>query len=718
MSATPDADARSGVLPTDDPDDLYQGLDAWAGRDLRHPRPLDGTTTLDLQQGPTAVGRSAISAREGAPANIDDLDRAKIVAGPDDPVDWPAWRSKLAQWRSQAADRFPRRSTRGPAPQPWAARCRTIFLAWLWDARLYDMESDRFTPELLITQLQNQYGGIDGIVLWHAYPVIGVDERDQFAFYEVPGLRELVSWFQARHIRVLLDYNPWDTATSRSTGSHATKLRQTLEALGADGVFLDTLKQGAVELIATVGTDRALESESAVSISAMATHQLSWAQWFADSPVPGVLRSHWLDRQHMQHHTRRWNRDHSDELQSAHLNGCGVLLWDAVFGTWVGWNQRDLATHRRMRAVQMEFTDLLTDGVWTPLVDLGAAAPAAAIFGSRFADPSRSLYLLVNRGETDATVTLDLTGRGVATDLFSDNVAPAEGSCRIEVTLPARGIGAVLVAPDRGRPLPAPVSGNSSFPAREPVHIRGSATPTRPPRIDLGGTPLAPGVHRTRMRFRRRETGMMSGAWWIDAWKPLAPDLHALMEQDCTTLVADGVTIRSTPVTKGEFGEFLRSTGYRPTVSNRFLADWPPLGPGAAPRVAADQAGQPVTFVSIADARAYAAWVGGRLPSQAEWHLLASPAQSRTVWQWTDDHYLEGPVRFDLLVGGTDHARNGSGWYCDSGPMPPGWVLKMLEPGRGLSRSSSIGFGLAWGPESVTEFGGERIVAPGRPIEY
>jgi hypothetical protein len=45
----------------------------------------------------------------------------------------------------------------------------------------------------------------------------------------------------------------------------------------------------------------------------------------------------------MLHHTRRWNRDHADELQSAWLNGVGVLVWENVFGAWVGWNARDRA---------------------------------------------------------------------------------------------------------------------------------------------------------------------------------------------------------------------------------------------------------------------------------------------------------------------------------------------------------------------------------------
>ncbi len=54
----------------------------------------------------------------------------------------------------------------------------------------------------------------------------------------------------------------------------------------------------------------------------------------------------------MMHGTRRWNRDHSDELQSAWMNGTGMLVWDTVFGVWVGWNDRDTSTLRRMLRAQ------------------------------------------------------------------------------------------------------------------------------------------------------------------------------------------------------------------------------------------------------------------------------------------------------------------------------------------------------------------------------
>ena len=79
----------------------------------------------------------------------------------------------------------------------------------------------RFTPERLLADARERFGGFDGVVLWHAYPVIGIDDRNQWDFYrDVPGLPELVADLQDAGVTVFVDYNP---GTPAPGGAGATR---------------------------------------------------------------------------------------------------------------------------------------------------------------------------------------------------------------------------------------------------------------------------------------------------------------------------------------------------------------------------------------------------------------------------------------------------------------------------------------------------------------
>ena len=220
-------------------------------------------------------------------ADLAGLDGAKIFAAPDDPADWPRWREQLSRWRDEARarlgydDRLYRRTD-----LTWTQSCFVVAQVWLWDELLYDFDRGSFTPERLLADAQERLGGFDGIVLWHAYPVIGIDDRNQLDYYrEVPGLRALVDDLHAAGVRVFLDYNPWDTGTRRA-GPDAEELAAVVRDLDADGVFLDTLKEGGAELLARLDAVRAgvaVEGESTLPLARLTDHPLSWAQWFADS---------------------------------------------------------------------------------------------------------------------------------------------------------------------------------------------------------------------------------------------------------------------------------------------------------------------------------------------------------------------------------------------------------------------------------------------------
>jgi len=652
------------------------------------PRPIDQPTVLpaggDLD---AAVG-----------------DIAKVFAAPDDPAQWPAWRADLSAWREQArahhsytGDLYDRPETR------WTQTAFAVAQVWLWDNRLFDHDRQEFTVDGFLESVAAQ-GGLDGVVLWHAYPVIGIDDRNQFDYYrDVPRLRDVVEAFHARRIRVFVDYNPWDTGTRRPARPDAEELAQLVAELGVDGVFLDTLKEGDADLVdalVSATPPQALEGESRVPNARICDHLLSWAQWFADSPAPGVMRAHWFERRHMMHGVRRWNRDHSDELQAAWMNGTGILVWDAVFGVWVGWNGRDQTTLRRMLRAQRALSDLLVSGEWAPLDGATAEAIASGVYVSRWSLGPVTLWTIVNRGDDEWTG--DPLDRARPSGARRHDVITGRRDVA-ELVIPARGIGGVIeIAAGATEPVglaalleaaaadarSARNAVDARFPARRALRLPRPIAVASSADVPGDAVIIAAGRREMAVTYRRRETGFYQDAPYVEEWKPLPPRLHDHRVESFDVAVDRPVAVAAREVSVGEFQDFLDASGYRPAIEHRFL-----VGGRGADRDA------PVTGVSLADARAYAAWAGGRLPDEWEWQLAAESGARRReplVWNLTESEHDDGITRFVMLKGGCAYRAGGSDWYADGGAQPPSFTFKYLLAGRGVERSSSIGFRLAW----------------------
>jgi formylglycine-generating enzyme required for sulfatase activity len=187
--------------------------------------------------------------------------------------------------------------------------------------------------------------------------------------------------------------------------------------------------------------------------------------------------------------------------------------------------------------------------------------------------------------------------------------------------------------------------------------------------------------------------------------------------------------IDRTPVTNAAFKAFLDATRYHPKDDHNFLRDWKN---GSYPD-GWDK--KPVTWVSIEDARAYAAWTGKRLPHEWEWQFAAQSADGRdypwggdwssdrvpaadrghamrepasvdafprgasqfgvldlegNVSQWTDE-YRDEHTRAAIVRGGASYQPTGSIWY-----FPQTYRLDehqkylLMSPGR--DRAGTIGF--------------------------
>jgi hypothetical protein len=647
------------------------------GFDPLVPRELDRPTVVPLDADVTQGEIAAL------------LDDAKIFAAPSDPAQLEAWRGQLSSWREGARHRHGAAQRYDDPAAAWASRCFTVAQVWLWDELFFDMAAQRFTPDRFLDDAKERFGGLDGVVLWHAYPVIGIDDRNQWDFYDVPGLPEAAAALHDAGVRVFVDYNPWDTGTRRGD-EDATELAEVIRRLNADGVFLDTLKNADPDFVAALDRARpgiGLEGESKLATERIADHSLSWAQWFADTNPPGVLRAHLFERRHMQHHIRRWHRDHSEELISAWLNGVGIMVWEVVFGAWVGWNERDAATLRRMLPVQRGLHRWLVDGDWTPL----AVCEQSGLVGSTFTLEGATLALLANTSDSDLSYQPDRDGVWIPLH------EPTAGDETTSITVPARGVAAALNVPSEDAipsgldDLRAALAGRGHVADASFPHRRARRMP--PP---AWGGPSAPAGVRVRLqhetvaldagervitvRYRQRETGMYEGAPYVDEWKPLPPRLHDQRTLERVVTLPGGIRVGAFEVSAADYAEFLAAIG------EQIRAD-------ASPAL-------PATTVTFARAREFAAWAGGRLPTEDEWQLAATERgfarRTPSVWNWTESEFSDGRTRFVMLKGGAHHVSEGSDWYFDGGMQHPEFSAKLLLPGLGVDASPSIGFRVCW----------------------
>ncbi len=132
----------------------------------------------------------------------------------------------------------------------------------------------------------------------------------------------------------------------------------------------------------------------------------------------------------------------------------------------------------------------------------------------------------------------------------------------------------------------------------------------------------------------------------------LVPAGPFAMGPDRREVRLDAFYIDRSPVTNLEFATFVSITGYRPAndPAARFLST---TGVGSRvrqPPPALEQ--HPVVYVSWDDARAYAAWAGKRLPTEAEWEKAARGTDGRK-YPW--GRAEPGPTRanYGRSCGGT-----------------------------------------------------------------
>lgn len=665
-----------------------------------------------------------------------------LIKAPKDPAQWPQFREQLAAWRVKQRGELNYSDALYQQPEfAWVSGSYACCFLMLCDERFYDSKTGRYRIKEWLAASQRDFGGYDSVVLWHAYPRIGLDDRNQFDFYRdmpggLQGLREVVDELHRAGVRAYIDYNPWDTGTRREGKGDIDILGEIVAALDIDGIFLDTMKEGAADFRRKLDAVRpgvVLEGEIALPMERIADHHMAWAQGFKDSEAPGVVRNKWFERRHQLHHVHRFGQDRTAYFQTAFMNGTGTMIWDNVFGTWVGYSEREKSVLRPMLAIQRRYTALFAGERWTPLVPAGGAGVYASLWES---DGIR-LWTLVNRSASEVEggpSALELRAGEQCWDLVSGLEVKAAVA-----TIRPRGIGCFVAARrealgedfeaflERQRVTDKGFNWDPAFPAEVKTRLE-MARPTRiHPRSEIPPEMVViPGVtRRFAVSLRIRECG-----WYESNSASIrnAGKLHAMTALE-REVVLTPYAIDLTPVTNAGYAKFIQSSGYRPRHPENFLKHW---RDGSPPAGLEDH---PVVHVDLEDARAYAAWAGKRLPTEEEWQFAAQGADGRkfpwgdnaprpqdrlcngegtgtspvkqfpagrsalgiydlcgNTWEWTESERADGVNRFAILRGGSFYQAQGSHWYMDGGPQEVGFGAKCLLTWPGLDRCATVGF--------------------------
>ncbi len=659
-----------------------------------------------------------------------------------------AWLADIRHWRSERLIRIGYDGSRYTLPQlTWTQSSFFQPQMMVQDRYFYDPIAHRYTVERYLDDLEKRYGGIDAVLIWPTYPNMGIDNRNQHDLIRsmpggVAGVRQMIADFHKRGVRVLFPMMMWDQGTRDPGEPWPQAIAELMADLGADGINGDTQDGVPVAFSAAadkVGHPLAFEPEQDPSDEALAWNLMTWGQY--NFPfVPMVDKYKWLEPRHMVNISDRWNRDKTNDLQFAFFNGVGWESWENIWGIWNGITPRDAEATRRVATIERDVAPFLISKDWEPL----APMLRYGIFASRWPLQQQTLWTIVNRNE------YDVDGQQIALpaeegmryfDLYhgaelKPDPSP-DGKVMLSFPMEAHGYGALLAsktAPEASiqtlmskmkemtaKPL-ASYSHQWTVLPQQIIPIATTKPPSgSPPDSDMVEIPAADFLFKVRgIEIEgKNDVGVDVQYHWEDS--PRRFHEHRMHLKP--------FWMDKYPVTNAQFQKFLNATHYHPADDLNFLRDWKD---GSFP---AGWDNKPVTWVSLEDARAYAAWAGKRLPHEWEWQYAAQsgdgriypwgnewnagavpiPDKSRTmrgpddvdahpqgaspfgvmdlvgnVWQWTEE-FTDDHTRAAILRGGEYYQPQGSMWY-----FPPTYKLgqhgKYLLTAPSLDRSGGLGF--------------------------
>jgi gamma-glutamyl hercynylcysteine S-oxide synthase len=661
--------------------------------------------------------------------------------------DYKDWLADITHWRMEAHIRAGYSGLDYERPElKWTQSSFIQPQMMVEDRYFYNPESGKYTVDKYLDDLEKRYGGIDSVLIWAVYPNIGIDNRNQYDLFRampggIAGVKQMVADLHRHGVKVFLPFMLWDQGTRDEGIADWDAVAKLMVEVGADGINGDTLR-GIPRAFRTasdeLGHPLALEPEHAMPspFEALGWNTMTWGYWqYPTAPMVSAFK--WLEPRHMVNVCDRWNRSKVDNLQYAFFNGVGYESWENVWGIWNEIVPRDAEALRRVAKIERAMADFLVSPDWQPY----ASTEESGVFASRWPLGNRALWTIVNRTQydiEDRQLRLPVEPGVHYYDLWHGvELKPETAGDQVFLSFPieAHGFGAVLVTLDSPDAKLRTLLDAMKQLATRPLNSYSSDWKFLPQQIvPIAKTVPAATAPDGMVNVPAGDFTFKVDGIEIEGFNDIGVDVQYPWEDSprrhhSHALHVDAFWMDRYPVTNAQFKRFLDATHYHPKDDLNFLRDWQN---GAYPL---DWDNKPVTWVSLEDARAYAAWAGKRLPHEWEWQYAAQGTDGRlypwgnawndavvpmpdkgralrapdavdahsrgaspfgvedlvgNVWQWTDE-FTDAHTRGGILRGGSYYQAQGAVWY-----FPQAYRLdqhgKLLLMAPSKDRAGTLGF--------------------------
>lgn len=570
----------------------------------------------------------------------------------------------------------------------WIRHAYAMHLIMNWDHQYYDSHDGKFHLDEFLEKSKQAFGGNDVIGIWPNWPMLGLDQRNQWDLYRAlpggtAGVKSLAGLCRKYGTKLFISYNPWDESTRNE--DHHAGMSDMIEKTTADGVVLDTegksskehqaaadkVKPGVIMYSEGMAVPRDMQGIVAGRVhNALYYPPLLNLNKFI-KPDFAIFRVAEVHREHI----RR-------EYATSFFNGYGTELNIFPPGR-PEWMDEDYRFFGQTLRILRENTNNFTSPDFTPLI----SNSVDKVYVNSWPLGYKTIYTIFS-----------LIPAGVDTSMFEAvqksgwhyvdiwNHVPAridtvQGKCFVGVDIDGfskrwlgtnneGAVGAVGFFPES---LMLDLKGDSLF---------ISAASGNKIKIWTGDPSYAktcreyPVTHNNIKLYT--DFGRYEGKFVVQLFdsdelidetsfhipyatprlisEVVKTSVPAKVPKEMVKIPSGTFYRKSTfgdnfipnpvadenvklamrsfymdkyPVTNAQFSDFLKATNYTPTDTSNFLKNWTN---GTIP---AGEAQFPVTWISFEDAKAYASWAGKRLPTETEWQYAAQ-TEKLYDWPWGD----------------------------------------------------------------------------------